>query len=693
MLKERTLLIIKSILNSNNRITFEILAEEFQISERTIRNEIKIANDFLSKNKSAYIKNLKKTGLVLEFRNYTKEELTKFIEKNSDSLFLQPKERIFDLILDVCFSKLPIYLHHKQIQYQISKSTLDEDMRRIRSQLSYYHIEIVSIPKQGLTLFGLERNIHTMLFDLINNNVPILNHQTLHSDESSSFEKILFSKISKDIFKKIDLLYDNSISAKQDNYYRNYFLIFTGIWICRIKKNKNSILVNNNNYQFSKSEINSFIKAVIVEFNIPASKQEIKYLKFILKTLSPKNINNSLEWIQAQLLTIQLIQFVEKETNIPFSNREEDLYEGLNSHILGLLDRIKNGLQVTNPLKDIVKKNHKQIYQSIKKFSPVIEQITKDKISSDEITFLTIYFSTSESKINQNITQIYKAVVVCNHGSATGKLLAENLKEKFNIEIVATLSSRELDILNRLDADLIFSTIKLNNINKPVCVLQPIIGNLEQNKIELFLDQNCHFKRQVQIQNNYTKLLINLLDILENNYGKVDKEIHQEFLQTLDNYKLKINKREIQPMLKEILKESDILFDLSAKDWTESIQKTSQPLVESKIIEPRYVEAMINTIKKYGPYIVIDKHIALAHARPEDGVNKLGISVAKLKTPVSFGSIDNDPVKVIFCLAAVNSYSHLNIMKNLVELINDKERLTRLFSASNKLEFQTELYS
>ncbi len=72
---------------------------------------------------------------------------------------------------------------------------------------------------------------------------------------------------------------------------------------------------------------------------------------------------------------------------------------------------------------------------------------------------------------------------------------------------------------------------------------------------------------------------------------------------------------------------------------------------------------------------VIGKHMALAHARPEDGVNKLGVSVATIEQPIDFGNPEMDPVKIIFCLAAVDSYSHLNIMKELIELINNEVKL------------------
>jgi mannitol operon transcriptional antiterminator len=116
-------------------------------------------------------------------------------------------------------------------------------------------------------------------------------------------------------------------------------------------------------------------------------------------------------------------------------------------------------------------------------------------------------------------------------------------------------------------------------------------------------------------------------------------------------------------------------------------------LIKANVIEKRYVKAMIHSVEEYGPYIVIGKHLALAHARPEDGVNKLGISVATIDTPINFGNSDMDPVKIIFCLAAVDAYSHLNIMKELIELINDEPKLNQLIECTDVQAFKQLLFS
>ena len=73
-----------------------------------------------------------------------------------------------------------------------------------------------------------------------------------------------------------------------------------------------------------------------------------------------------------------------------------------------------------------------------------------------------------------------------------------------------------------------------------------------------------------------------------------------------------------------------------------------------------------------GPYIVLTKHVALPHARPESGALESAIGIATLKTPVEFGNEDNDPVKYLFSLSAKDSSEHLGALADLAVLFEDK---------------------
>lgn len=689
-MKDRTVKILRIFITSDYPVALAKLEEKFHTSARTIRNELREINQFLNTNKLPEIKNLRKKGYQLTLDAEEKSSLLKQIDLTENERYLDRESRIFDLILSFSLGRKETFLYQKEEEYQISKSSLDEDMRRVRNTLTEYGIEVLSVPKQGIVLQGAERSIRTMIYDIINSSVGVISP---HGEREPSINMELLNQyIPQKLLKKLDQLYIESVATMDDAIYRDQLLMFTAVWLSRYLRED---LIASSAWEAAdtpRSDIRDFVTAICEAYKISPPEVEIKYIVFMLNTFNSRDMNSSIEWVQAQLLSIQLMQFVEAKTKIPFSRKEEMLQEGLYKHLVGLINRVKSDIQIVNPLKENVKKNYGNIYTAIRQFTPSIEQVTGKTLTEDEIAFLTIHFSTSVSAINQDLHYIYKAVVICNHGVATGKLLSENLKELFNIEVLAVLSSRELDLIEKLDVDLVFSTVAIHYSQKPMLELEPIIKEESKKRITSFLNENQKLKRLVSNQDS-TQLFSALIETIEKSGGEVSGSIYKELETLFDQNHLTINKKEIQPMLEDVLKDSNILLNEQVKTWEESIRRVSEPLIKEKVIEPSYVTAMIDSVKEYGPYIVIGKYIALAHARPEDGVNQLGISVATLKQPIEFGNEENDPVKIIFCLAAVDSYSHLNIMKSLIELINDEEKVNRLSCETEIERFKEILFS
>ena len=125
-------------------------------------------------------------------------------------------------------------------------------------------------------------------------------------------------------------------------------------------------------------------------------------------------------------------------------------------------------------------------------------------------------------------------------------------------------------------------------------------------------------------------------------------------------------------MLKDLTNEKLIRLGIEAKDWEDAIRKAAQPLLDEHNIKQSYIDDMIAGIKEVGPYIVLAKHIALPHARPEAGALESAIGVATLKEPVVFGNEANDPVKYLFCLSAKDDMEHLQALAQLAELFEDQ---------------------
>lgn len=697
IMKERTQRVLIRFLTVNTFLTIEDLSKEFNISERTFRNELVLINKYLTENNYPSITTTRGKGVKLDLSEAEREKLLSKIDDDRATDYYMPNERFLALLLDIADTTQVTFLYEMEEKLQVSKSTLDEDMRKLRHFLKEYGISVMSITKQGIILKGDERSIRSMLYDVINSMTDIdylMGYRDIDTVNTFAAQFVL-DYLDISVLKIIGELYDNVLEKSRveiNHVYRNQSILFLSIWVRRLQEGNTLSELGKVRAELKENPVRNFVDSICSEFDLYPSLNEIKYTSFTIESFNPKDMNNSFDWVTAQLLAIQLIEHVEKVTSIPFSHREEDLYEGLYRHITGLLSRAKNDLQVFNPLKDTIKDSYSEIYEAINCFRKQIEYYIKKPLSDDEIGFLTVYFSTSASQIKQKEQHVYQAVVLCNHGISTGKLLAANLKEQFNIEIVAVLSSYELAIIDKLDVDLVFTTIAIDYQRKPVLLLNPILRESDKREIKDFLFKNKDLRRIVSNKLDATKLMQDFLSLIVESGGTVTQESYQKVEDTFKEHHLKINAREIQPMLQDILKDSNILLKQECKDWKEAIAKSAQLLLVEEVIEDRYIDAMIKSVEEYGPYIVVGKHLALAHARPEDGVNKLGISVMTLKEPVIFGNPDNDPVKIIFCLAAVDSYSHLNVMKNLIELINDEDKLDNLIAANDLNHFNEVLY-
>ncbi|CCQ93227.1 L-ascorbate-specific enzyme IIA component of PTS [[Clostridium] ultunense Esp] len=128
-----------------------------------------------------------------------------------------------------------------------------------------------------------------------------------------------------------------------------------------------------------------------------------------------------------------------------------------------------------------------------------------------------------------------------------------------------------------------------------------------------------------------------------------------------------------------------------ANDWREAIRIVGNLLVEAGDVKQTYVDAMINAVEKFGPYIVLSPGLALAHARPQDGALKVGLSAALLKNPIDFGHPDNDPVKLVLAFSAIDQISHLHVLQIISQVFSDPTSAERIYNSKTSKELVTQL--
>ncbi len=136
-------------------------------------------------------------------------------------------------------------------------------------------------------------------------------------------------------------------------------------------------------------------------------------------------------------------------------------------------------------------------------------------------------------------------------------------------------------------------------------------------------------------------------------------------------------------MLSDYITPDRIRLQVEAADWRDAVRQGGKLLEEAGLCEPRYVQAMIAAVEEMGPYMVLAPGLALAHARPEDGVLEIGMSIITLKEPVEFGSEVNDPVKLVISFGGLDKESHIGMLKELAQFLVIEENQAMLREATS----------
>ena len=137
------------------------------------------------------------------------------------------------------------------------------------------------------------------------------------------------------------------------------------------------------------------------------------------------------------------------------------------------------------------------------------------------------------------------------------------------------------------------------------------------------------------------------------------------------------------PAIAEKLADESIQVSAVALDREHAVALAGDLLVIAGLATPTYRDAMVEVLETHGPYFVIAPGIALAHAAPSAEVLATGLSLLTLVEPIVFGNTANDPVELVIGICAVDHDGHLEMMKELAELLSDEQAVNSLLNAGD----------
>ncbi len=133
----------------------------------------------------------------------------------------------------------------------------------------------------------------------------------------------------------------------------------------------------------------------------------------------------------------------------------------------------------------------------------------------------------------------------------------------------------------------------------------------------------------------------------------------------------------------DLINEDRLELQVDPAQWDVLIRRSAALLERDRVIDARYVDAVFDSIRRNGSYMVIVPRVLLAHARPEEGALGTGLS---LVTPRTDAPLDGDPampIRMFFTLATTDSETHLDLIAHLATVLVDEQLLAELATSAD----------
>lgn len=660
-------IILNLLINSESYLSISDILDSTLISRRSVFYTLKKINNELDENNIDSISNIKGLGYYLT--DNAKKSINLELAKTYNKISKYDRQVL--IIWDLVNNRI---ISNKSCmdKFGISNHTAIEDINSIISILKERDLTVIQTRK-GKILSGSTVSGRLWILEQLNNRVSLIHKLiTINSDTKLIIENHL-----------------HFLESESGNYFtENAISILTEFigWLLNFINKQNNLLSDVPLGYLSQSNINStWATKLLSQFNI-SNKFESLFLSQIINTIQFSQINDSNELTKK----VQFIakEIIEKFNTISGSNIKSNSMElALTTHLLSTLYRTNLQINYSHPdINDFVT-SHNELFIFTKYAITPFEKFINKKLSDDEISLITIYFGGQLQDINRTRNWDTDVLIVCSSGIGTSTLLKNQLTNRYpNITFSEPLSNFQFDNCPLNDVKLIVSTINLeskqhvpfikvsplltkDNLKKIDQELNPIISNYDNSPIKV--------ETVIDIISDYVRIEdpIGLSNVLSNYFKSSNNGLSKSKILP------KSQNNNLIPIT-NIIKSSDNIT------WINAILETFGPLKLNSSITNKYIEKIINLTNEKGPFMYLGNGVFLAHAAPNDGVKKMGISIFSSKENIDF-KIPNFPTKkinLIIGLAPIDKKEHLETLAILFKKIQDQNWLKKVQSTENNLE-------
>ena len=450
--------------------TISKLAKRFEVSERTIRNDISDINDYLKQQKITQIQFGGSGRLIIE-KDIKK---VKKLGENGDlyTYRLSKEERKVLAAALLIQTKDHITLSNIAEMLMVSRATIINDQDGVKKFLQSGNLHVISHSNKGLRLEGSEGDKRLFLLRIMSIGANEIQGESV----IRSFLKGLgmeFELPEEDrrrlqrIINEQEHAYGRFLTDASFDYLMQYLMLS----IQRIRQGSQiteEVDGNKSKYKMARD----IIKYVSQYWGLDEGKGEADFLCGVLDSMSyTQRKRRDQRIIGLQLVTRKFIENVSRELNVNL-NRDFNFYENLVDHLESIFMKSFNVTQRDDFLKKYVEQNPR-VLEVVKNHLDMLEKFIGREISEIETDYIVIHICAAIERRKKKEVD-FQVLIVCGGGVGTSQLLLSKMENRFDFHVVDVVSAHLLRETEYENVDMIVSTIPLKNFEKDYILVSPV---------------------------------------------------------------------------------------------------------------------------------------------------------------------------------------------------------------------------
>lgn len=491
-MNKRQVEIFRKLLTESNRLWLvQDLADQTDCSEKTIRNDLKVIEEYLVKHSNANLVRRPGRGIYLEISEAEQADLFhRLYAGDSTAQHESDEERVLHLAYRLLMDAKPVTIQDLASQYYVNKTVIRRDMEKIDDWLHSFDLALITKQRVGLTIQGTEKNKRIALARM---------NQLIDSPE-------LTGQMMRKQFEPHEIA---TIHHELKVFQKHHELSFTdeafeGLMLhilLMVKRTKlgQPISLSEQDIAFLQEKVEftwatAFLRQLQKLFSVPFSKEETAYLtlhllggKFRYQQEDSKGKHSDLADSHPLLpkLIEQLVRRMSELNMIDFS-KDKMLLKGLKVHLYTTLNRLQYGLTVSNPMLTEIKKMYPYMFDRVIITLEEVGNLVRLSFPEEEAAYLTLHFQASVERLHQKESHPQRAIIVCHMGIGMSQLLRTKVERKFPaVHVETTLSKAEVqDYLATRELDLIITTVDLPELSVPHILVSPLLDAKDERQLE-----------------------------------------------------------------------------------------------------------------------------------------------------------------------------------------------------------------